>query len=49
MGEWCTARSLDVFNKNGIISEEGEVKDGKPVGIWKYYDKKGKYSHSLTR
>ncbi len=30
------------FYDNGVLQNEGEMKDGKPTGLWKYYDPFGK-------
>jgi antitoxin component YwqK of YwqJK toxin-antitoxin module len=34
-----------VKRPNGAMYYHGEYKDDKPVGVWKYYDEKGVFSH----
>jgi hypothetical protein len=36
------------FHSNGKINSSGEYKKGKPVGMWKYYNAKGKLTHTYN-
>ena len=30
-----------IYHENGKVNVENEYRDGKPYGIWKYYDEDG--------
>ncbi|MCR9171723.1 MAG: hypothetical protein NXI10_04475 [bacterium] len=37
-----------VKRPNGAFYYHGEYEDGKKIGVWKYYDEKGKFSHEIN-
>lgn len=36
---------MQVIRPNGALYYHGDFKDGERVGVWKFYDEQGKFSH----
>ena len=39
---------MQVKRPNGALYYHGDFEEGKKVGVWKYYDERGKFSHEIN-